>query len=380
MRFLPMTLTIIVTAPLAGRYASRHGSRAPMTYGLLLAGGGLLLLGLTLQADTPYRYLLPVFVVMGHGMGATMAPMTAAVMNAVGPQRAGLGSAMTNTSREVGGVFGIALLGTVLTTKLKTSFVPADRRAWGSAPSRRARSRPRPVTARIDAVAARGPVPRPGRRRAGERSRARSWTGSTSRSSIGGLGAAAWPRSSRTGSSRAASTVAEVHADERRRGGRALSGGSVSAPGLNTIIAITKMISTARSIREIEKSRLMRACTSGSPAPRSASACRPCPASGPMNNAPNSAVLRMPRSPSRIQVSVHSMDGAYQTIAMPDHERPPPTPGWRHHVPELLDVLGERGEPVVLAGAAQPRGVDLDEDPPPTQTIAARMWTDFSVS
>jgi EmrB/QacA subfamily drug resistance transporter len=124
-RFLPMTLMIIVTAPLAGRYAQKHGSRAPMTYGLLLAGGGLLVLGLTLQVDTSYWLLIPVFVAMGHGMGATMAPMTAAVMNAVGHQRAGLGSAMTNTSREVGGVLGIALLGTILTTKLKSSLGPA---------------------------------------------------------------------------------------------------------------------------------------------------------------------------------------------------------------------------------------------------------------
>ena len=61
-------------------------------------------------------------MLMGFGMGITMTPMTAAVMNAVGAQRAGLGSAMTNTSREVGGVFGIALLGTLLTTKLKSSL------------------------------------------------------------------------------------------------------------------------------------------------------------------------------------------------------------------------------------------------------------------
>jgi hypothetical protein len=54
-----------------------------------------------------------------------MAPMTAAVMNAVGPQRAGLGSATTNTSREVGGLFGIALLGTILTTRLESAFLPA---------------------------------------------------------------------------------------------------------------------------------------------------------------------------------------------------------------------------------------------------------------
>jgi EmrB/QacA subfamily drug resistance transporter len=124
-RFLPMTLMIVVTAPLAGRYASQHGSRAPMTYGLLLAAGGLLFFGTQLQVDTPYWVMLPVFAIMGHGMAAVMSPMTAAVMNAVGPQRAGLGSAMTNTSREVGGVFGIALLGTVLTTTLKSSLTPA---------------------------------------------------------------------------------------------------------------------------------------------------------------------------------------------------------------------------------------------------------------
>jgi DHA2 family integral membrane protein (MFS transporter) len=92
-----------------------------MTYGLLLAGGGLLALS-TISADTSYWVLFPIFAIMGHGMGATMAPMTAAVMNSVGHERAGLGSAMTNTSREVGGVFGIALLGTVLFTKLNSTL------------------------------------------------------------------------------------------------------------------------------------------------------------------------------------------------------------------------------------------------------------------
>jgi EmrB/QacA subfamily drug resistance transporter len=123
-RFLPMTLMIIVTAPNAGRYASRHGSRIPMTYGLILAGSGLLILS-QLDVEAPYWILAIVFAIMGHGMGSTMAPMTAAVMNAVGPERAGLGSAMTNTSREVGGVFGIALLGTILTTRLSSALAPA---------------------------------------------------------------------------------------------------------------------------------------------------------------------------------------------------------------------------------------------------------------
>jgi EmrB/QacA subfamily drug resistance transporter len=118
LRFLPMTLMIVVTAPNAGRYASTHGSRAPMTYGLILAGGGLIGLSF-ITPETPYWVMGVLFAIMGHGMGSTMAPMTAAVMNSVGPQRAGLGSAMTNTSREVGGVFGIALLGTILFTRLE---------------------------------------------------------------------------------------------------------------------------------------------------------------------------------------------------------------------------------------------------------------------
>ena len=120
-RFLPLTAMIILVAPNAGRFASKHGSRLPMTFGLTLAGTGLFLLS-RVDAGTSFALMVPIFMMMGIGMASTMAPMTAAVMNAVGPERAGLGSATTNTSREVGGVFGIALLGTLLTTKLKSSL------------------------------------------------------------------------------------------------------------------------------------------------------------------------------------------------------------------------------------------------------------------
>jgi len=87
-------------------------------FGMLFQGGALF-------DSLPVWENVAFGLIMGHGMGATMAPMTAAVMNAVGPQRAGLGSAMTNTSREIGGVLGIALLGTILTTQLKSSLAPA---------------------------------------------------------------------------------------------------------------------------------------------------------------------------------------------------------------------------------------------------------------
>jgi EmrB/QacA subfamily drug resistance transporter len=121
LRFLPLTGMIVIAAPLAGRYASKFGSRWPMVLGPLLAGSGLLLLS-RVGVATSFGSIFPIFMMMGFGMGITMTPMTAAVMNSVGAQRAGLGSAMTNTSREVGGVFGIALLGTLLTTKLKSAL------------------------------------------------------------------------------------------------------------------------------------------------------------------------------------------------------------------------------------------------------------------
>jgi EmrB/QacA subfamily drug resistance transporter len=122
-RFLPLTGMVIVTAPNAGRIAQRIGSRIPMTYGLILAS--IAMFGLMfVQPETPYWILGLLFLLMGHGLGSTMAPMTAAVMGAVGPQRAGLGSAMTNTSREIGGVLGIALLGTLLFDRLGNVLVP----------------------------------------------------------------------------------------------------------------------------------------------------------------------------------------------------------------------------------------------------------------
>jgi hypothetical protein len=55
-----LTLAIIVTAPNAGRYASTHGSRAPMTFGLLLAGVGLVLLGVLLTPTTSYWVMFPI--------------------------------------------------------------------------------------------------------------------------------------------------------------------------------------------------------------------------------------------------------------------------------------------------------------------------------
>ncbi len=123
LHMLPLTAMIMIVAPQSGRYAQRHGPRRPLTFGLTMAGTGLVLMSRA-NADTPYPLLAVALMIMGIGMASTMTPMTAAVMGAVGQERAGLGSATTNTAREVGGTLGIAILGTLLTTKLKSSIGP----------------------------------------------------------------------------------------------------------------------------------------------------------------------------------------------------------------------------------------------------------------
>ncbi|HEY1330828.1 MAG TPA: MFS transporter [Actinomycetota bacterium] len=124
LRFLPATVAIIITAPLAGRLAGRIGSRWPMTIGMAMNGAAMLMY-LSVHAGTPYSSWWWIQVIQGVGMGLTMAPMTAAVMGAVPPARAGMASATTNTSREVGGTFGIALLGAILTSRFKSVLASA---------------------------------------------------------------------------------------------------------------------------------------------------------------------------------------------------------------------------------------------------------------
>ncbi len=114
LRVLPLTAAIIVTAPLAGQIAGRIGSRWPMTFGMTMAAVGMLLLERT-TPTTPYSALWWNLLMLGVGMGSVMAPMTAAVTSTVPRARAGMASGTTNATREVGGVFGIALLGAIVT-------------------------------------------------------------------------------------------------------------------------------------------------------------------------------------------------------------------------------------------------------------------------
>jgi len=119
--FLPMTGLIIVVAPFAGRSSDRLGSRWLMTTGMTLVGLSLLVFA-QLQTDSGYLNLLPGMILGGVGMATTMTPMTAAALSSVPVDKAGVGSGMLNTFRQVGGALGIAVMGAILASGSNTAL------------------------------------------------------------------------------------------------------------------------------------------------------------------------------------------------------------------------------------------------------------------
>jgi len=111
--FLPMTMLIILVAPIAGRASDRIGSRWLMGTGMSILGVSLLLYQrVGLHSD--FWTLLPAMLLGGVGMALTMSPMTAAAMGAVPVDKAGVGSGVLNSFRQVGGAMGIAVMGAIV--------------------------------------------------------------------------------------------------------------------------------------------------------------------------------------------------------------------------------------------------------------------------
>jgi len=118
--FLPMTLLIIVLAPRMGGLSDRFGSR-------WLTGGGMALLSVMLLyfsqlgLHESFWALAPGLLIGGTGMSMTMTPTTAAAMSAVAVDKAGIGSAVLNSARQVGGSLGIAVMGAIVASR--TSYL-----------------------------------------------------------------------------------------------------------------------------------------------------------------------------------------------------------------------------------------------------------------
>jgi EmrB/QacA subfamily drug resistance transporter len=111
--FLPMTILIILVAPIAGKLSDRVGSRWLMGAGMSILGVSLLLYQ-RIGVHSSFVSLLPQLVLGGIGMALTMSPMTSAAMGAVPVEKAGVGSGVLNSFRQMGGSLGIALMGAIL--------------------------------------------------------------------------------------------------------------------------------------------------------------------------------------------------------------------------------------------------------------------------
>ncbi len=122
---LPMALMMMPTSTFAPRVAARFGSRATMITGVALFGIGLTTLALRASVEGGYLSVLPGLMILGFGMGLTMTPATEAITATLPAEKQGVASALNDTSREVGGALGVALLGSILSSGYRSAIEPA---------------------------------------------------------------------------------------------------------------------------------------------------------------------------------------------------------------------------------------------------------------
>ena len=121
-RILPIA-ALIVAAPLAARLTERIGTKIVVVAGLLIVAGALWLLS-TVQLSDGYGLVAAALALLGIGMGLTMAPATESIMGSLPLAKAGVGSAMNDTTRQVGGALGVAVLGSILAASYAAAIQP----------------------------------------------------------------------------------------------------------------------------------------------------------------------------------------------------------------------------------------------------------------
>jgi EmrB/QacA subfamily drug resistance transporter len=132
-RSLPMAIVMVSVAPLAPRLVERIGTKLVVGFGLLGVAVALYLFS-TVPVTDGYPRMLEGMLVLGFGMGMMMAPATESIMGSLPPAKAGVGSAMNDTTRQMGGALGVAIIGSVfasvyrpgLTEQFTAAGVPAE--------------------------------------------------------------------------------------------------------------------------------------------------------------------------------------------------------------------------------------------------------------
>jgi hypothetical protein len=112
-RLVPMAAVMMVVAPASARIVERVGTKLVVGTGLLIASGGLVAASFLTPGST-YAEVLGSMLVLALGLALVMAPATESIMGSLPLAKAGVGSAVNDTTRQVGGALGVAVLGTLL--------------------------------------------------------------------------------------------------------------------------------------------------------------------------------------------------------------------------------------------------------------------------
>jgi EmrB/QacA subfamily drug resistance transporter len=122
---LPLSATMMPAARLTSGLASRFGARAVCVTGLVLVAAGLAIIS-RVGTDTSYLLILAGLIPLGVGMGSAMTPATAAITEALPQAQQGVGSALNDLSREVGGALGTAVIGSIVTAGYRSNLTLPD--------------------------------------------------------------------------------------------------------------------------------------------------------------------------------------------------------------------------------------------------------------
>jgi MFS family permease len=134
LEFLGMAAAIAVAALAAGRWTERRGPREPLSIGCLVAGAGLLWVDSLLGPHVSSGALAVALTFAGLGFGLALVALTEAVLAIVPGERSGMAASTVNTSRQLGGVFAVAVLGAIVDAQL-TGNLTARLRELGIPPN-----------------------------------------------------------------------------------------------------------------------------------------------------------------------------------------------------------------------------------------------------
>jgi EmrB/QacA subfamily drug resistance transporter len=131
LRVGPVALVLMVVAPISARLVERVGTKLIVSAGLAIVCLSLVVLSFA-TVTSGYGPVLASMLIMGLGMGMTMAPATESIMGSLPRHKAGVGSAVNDTTRQIGGALGVAILGSLLASTYASSLgdgVPAAAKA-----------------------------------------------------------------------------------------------------------------------------------------------------------------------------------------------------------------------------------------------------------